>query len=221
MKLQTLSLAAMLALAGPAFADTVVLDAFTFKPAKKVTTLDLGDAANSRADIRAGQFSGLLNGNSFTTYCTDLPQNIRFGVTYTDFSVVSGLTAWGAQKSKDLDRMMSSAMMSGVPTDSAQSAAVQAAIWEVIYEKPGNPYDLGAGSFKVTSADASTQNYMNGIPWGSISQTPIAYHVDKLYSREHQDLMVITQVPEPGSLALLTAGLVGIGFISRRRAKEG
>jgi hypothetical protein len=36
----------------------------------------------------------------------------------------------------------------------------------------------------------------------------------------HQDLIFTTAVPEPGTYALLGAGLVCVGFLSRRRASK-
>jgi hypothetical protein len=220
MKLKTLSLAALLAVAGPSWADSVLLEAFSFKPPTRVTTVDLSDPANDRTDFRTGQLRGLLNGHDFVTYCTDLAQDIRFGVAYADFFVVPGEVAWGPDKARDLGRVMTAALMSGLPTSAPQSAAVQAAIWEVIYEQPGNPYHLGAGTFKVTSADGPTQQYMDMIPWGEITQVPVQYRVDKLEHREIQDLLLVNQVPEPGTLMMLVAGLVGIGTVVRRRSAD-
>lgn len=213
MKLKTLAIAASLAASAPAFADSVILDDFTFPPG-----LPLSVSAPAYSGP-AGQFTGLLNGNSFVTYCTDLAQTFQFDVLYTDYSVVSGVTAWGAQKSLDLDKLISAAIGSGVPTDNAQSAAVQAAVWEVIYETSGT-YDLGSGSFIGTSSDAGVQTYLNSINWAGIAAGPVTHHVDQLYSRSHQDFMVTTPVPEPGTYALLLAGLAGIGFVARRRSRR-
>src|SRR6218665_1835874 len=147
MKIKTLALAAALAVAAPAFADTVNLTGFTFPPGSSVT------AGAPNYSGQAGQFTGTLNGNSFVTYCTDIEQSFSFNTNYTDYSVVDGVTAWGAAKSQDLDRAVSAFMTAGYPWDSATSATAQSVIWEIIYET-SNTYDFSAGTFTVTSGDS-------------------------------------------------------------------
>jgi len=212
MKIKTLAIAAAVAVAAPAFADTVNLSGFTFDPATSVSV------SSPNYSGRAGQFTGLLNGNSFLTYCTDLSQTFNFNTNYTDYSVVDGVSVWGAQKSLDLDRWISWLDQSGYPINAAMSAASQAAVWEILYEGSGS-YDLAAGTFMGTSGDAATQDYMNSVNWAGLSSVTVTLHVDQLYSREHQDFLVTTPVPEPSTYALFVAGLAGIGFIARRRSR--
>ena len=72
MKIKTLALAAALAVAAPAFADTVNLSGFTFPPGSPV------NAGAPNYSGLAGQFTGTLNGNSFVTFCTDIAQQFSF-----------------------------------------------------------------------------------------------------------------------------------------------
>ena len=213
MKIKTLALAAALAVAAPAFADTVNLSGFTFTPATSVTV------SSPNYSGQAGQFMGLLNGNSFLTYCTDVLQTFHFNTTYTDYSVVDGVTAWGAQRSLDLDRLISQTDTEGLPISAAMSAAIQSAVWEILYENSGT-YDLAAGTFQATSADAATQEYLDTLNWAGLPNFAVTLHVDQLYSREHQDFLVTTPVPEPSTYALFAAGLAGIGFVARRRSRR-
>lgn len=213
MKIKTLALAAALAVAAPAFADTVNLTDFTFAPATSVTV------SSPNYSGQAGQFTGFLNGNSFLTYCTDLSQTFNFNTNYTDYSVVDGVTVWGAQKSLDLDRWISQLDSDGYPIDAAMSAAAQSAVWEILYETSGS-YDLASGTFQATSADAATQGYLNSVNWAGLPNFAVTLHVDQLFSREHQDFLVTTPVPEPSTYALFAAGLAGIGFIARRRSRR-
>lgn len=213
LRLKQVALAAALAVSGSAFADTVNLSGFTYNPASPLTVAVPGYSG------AAGQMSGTLDGNSFVTYCTDLSQTFTFG-TDLEYSVVDGVAAWGAARSLALDQAMSAVVSSGWPTNATDSAVVQAAVWEILYETSGT-YAFGSGSFIATSASASVQNVMNSVDpwaWNWLQTVPVTVHVSQLYSREHQDFMVLTPVPEPGTYAMLLAGLGAIGFVARRRA---
>lgn len=205
------ALAASAALAAPAFADTVNLSNYTYPPA---ATLSVTSPAYSGG---AGQFSGLLNGNSFETYCTELTQSFSFNTSYT-YSIVSGVTAWGAARSTALDRVLSGALAAGWPSNATQSAVVQAAVWEVLYETSGS-YSFASGTFTATSGTGAVQAALNLVDpyWSSLGSIPITVHADQLFNERHQNFLVMTPVPEPGTYAMMLAGLGLMGVIARRR----
>jgi hypothetical protein len=208
--------AACLALAASyAHADNVLINGFTFNPAVDISV------ATPNYSGPAGQFSGLLNGASFTTYCTDLLQPFSFGTLYTDYTTVDGVAAWGAQKSADLDRAFSAFAAAGAPLSASTSAVAQAIVWEILNET-GPTYDLSSGSFAATSGDATAQSYFTNSAaiFAVIAATPITVHASQLYSRSEQDFVVLTPVPEPSTYALMLAGLAGIGFVARRRTQR-
>ncbi|HMX16773.1 MAG TPA: PEP-CTERM sorting domain-containing protein [Rhodocyclaceae bacterium] len=217
MKLQSMvkgiaAVAIATAFAGPALADTVKLTNYAFTPAKSIQTS--GPSYNGGA----GEFVGTLNGNSFATFCTDLAQSFSFNTTYTDYSVVDGVLAWGAAKSLSMDKAISYMLAAGGPTNANNSAAYQAMIWEVLYETSGT-FSFTSGTFKASSTNAAAQTALNGINWGAIATQAVTYSVDQLYSPRHQDFLVYAPVPEPESYAMMLAGLGVMGAIARRRTR--
>jgi hypothetical protein len=223
MRRQALSLIAAAALAfsaSQASADSVELSGFEFNPASIISVDSAAPGTVvSYTNIEAGEFAGTLNGASFLTYCTELTQTVAFNVVYNDYSVVSGVTAWGAAKSLAIDHLMSAALGGGFPTNADQSIAIQAAIWEILYET-GPTYDFSTGSFTASSINGTTQGVLDALDFSFAASFPITVHVDQLQSPSAQDFLVVTEVPEPSTYALMFAGLVGMGFVARRRQQQ-
>ncbi len=210
-KYKSIVAAAALAVAGPVLADTVNLTGFTFPPASVVL---VGLPAYQG---EAGEFTGTWNSNSFVAFCGEVTQGLGFNVNM-NYTLVSGAARFGAQKATDLSRLYTAAF-SGV-TNSSTSAAFQTAAWEIIYEA-GTSYSLTAGVFKGGAkygGDTATVNAMTAINSVLLNLGSYApnYQVNALVNRQLQDLIVV-EVPEPGTYALLLAGLAGVGFIARRR----
>jgi hypothetical protein len=209
-------------------ADTVKLDGYTYSPASAVdVAINLsGRARDLTYSGQAGEFSGTLNGASFTTYCLDLYENFSFGTAYTDYHMAS----IAADVAYDMGRLITK--YSGMVDDAVKSAAFQVALWEITYETE-NKYDLSKGSFRETDEDGDVRKTAQG--WLSDLGTQNNVQVSKLesdgyYSSRHrwvaghQDFLVVTPittpVPEPSTYALLAAGLLGIGFVARRRIPQ-
>lgn len=214
MKIRHAFLASTLALATslPATAATVRLTDFTYSPAASVTV----GAPNYSG--RAGQFVGTLDGQAFETFCMDLLQDFRFNETYT-YSVVDGVTAWGATRSSAIDKVFSYAIANNLPSNAATSATVQSALWEVLYET--NPaYGFASGAFRASSSNSGTQTQLNAWDWNAVMSTRITHHASQLFHPQRQDFAVVSRVPEPASVAMLGLGMLGVLSLARVRTRR-
>ncbi len=205
------------AVAGP---HTVVLNGFTYGSPTVMTVQSVAPGTPiAPFSVHAGQYSGLLDGNPFLSFCVELTQYLSFGASYGDYTIVDGATAWGAAKSATFDRLFSTLFASHVPSDASSSAMAQAAVWEVLYETSPS-YGFTSGTFSTGNA-MTAQMQASGFDWAAIAATPIRWHVDLLHSPTAQDLVLVRPfaVPEPGTVALGVLGLVALaGTVRRKKA---
>lgn len=233
MNLKLAYVAGAMVMTGPAFGITVNFTDFTFgSPAIGVAV-----SGNQTYNGQAGEFEGFLGGSPsasatadaadmnipepysvgglpFTAYCAELTQGISFGVDYS-YGQATGAAYFRALKAAALSRLFTGA--AGFVTNKSTSGAFQAAVWEIIYE-PGTGYDLTSGLFKaapVSGLDAPNFTFINSILI-SLDSYGANYQIDVLTNPDSQDL-VVGSIPEPGTWALLAAGLGVIGVVSRRR----
>jgi len=218
--------------AGQASAITVNMSDFRFGTPENVDMQ--GIEGSPSYDGAAGQFTGsFLNGpaptaslrfqatqavapTSFVAWCAELTQTFNFGVTY-EYQQVSGASYFGATKAADLSRLFTAAQ--GFVVDSFTSAAMQAGIWEIIYEH-GESFSLTGGTFKGAPEKAAGQGAFDKI--NGFLMNLDAYNadarIDVLSNSDQQDFLVAT-IPEPETWMLFGMGLGVIGLLRRRRAR--
>ena len=110
------------------------------------------------------------------------------------------------------------------PGSGFAAAAIQLGIWESKYDT--GPWDIGNGSFKATNLDAGTRSALDTF-FAAIDGAAAldGQYVMTLEAAGAQDMITgdpppPSDVPEPGTLALLGAAFVGL-VTTRRRAGQG
>jgi len=205
-------------------------------------------ATNAGGSVTAsvGAFNGLsgasapYNTDAFITYCVELTQNLSIGALHSNYTLMDGAvyfsrTAVGS--TVVVDRLVNLfSFLGGIkaPTSRTESAAIQLAVWESIYEGntafgsvDGNVSGIGAGTFAATNNGTTLAaiDAANVILTGARNFTgPGLFSIQVLSSSANQDLLVLTQlrdvgrvIPEPATLALTMAALLGVGVVTRRR----
>ncbi len=225
-----LPLLGALALASPGYAVTVNMSDFTFGDPADVSMT--GTDGSPSYEGSAGQFGGSLGDGSgaasalrlqlaapsrtsFVAWCAELTQSFSFGVTY-EYTLVSGASHFGTERATDLSRLFTAAQ--GFVVDKFTSAAMQAGIWEIIYEKSPS-FSLTGGTFTGAPQEAAGQSAFNTVNRFLVdlaTYKPDA-RIDVLENAAQQDFLVATTVPEPQTWMLFGVGLGLVGLLRRRR----
>lgn len=164
---------------------------------------------------------------SFASYCAQLSE-VFSGSSQTGYSIASSSNPLNMppvdgykldQVSKLMAFSYSGSGFGSNPNDT-QEAAIQAAVWEILYEPNGTGwggFDLGTGSFQAaltggqTTAFGTITAWVTGGATVGAGYTPYAL----LTKGGSQDFLV--PVPEPEAYGLALAGLGVVAFMLRRR----
>ena len=110
------------------------------------------------------------------------------------------------------------------PTTAAAAAAIQLGIWESKYDDDKHGWDIGKGLFKATDVETDTKDFLASV-FRVIDSTASlgSQWVMTLGATGAQDMITgdppASDVPEPGTLALLAAAAIGL-VSTRRRASS-
>lgn len=153
----------------------------------------------------SGQIT-LLNtntpGGSLATWCIDIKDWLQSSGTFSTGTYLTGTFA----------NQVNALLTHVLPTLASNynaSSALQVAIWKAEY---GSGLNLTAPTAVLQLADTFLSNVTSG-QWKADTSMQVAVLAG---GGHNQDQAYLTAVDEPGSLAVLGAGLIGVGLITRR-----
>ncbi len=174
----------------------------------------------------AGRF--LFNGTnldtnapySALTFCADIFRGVNTG----DY-LISPLSSISANvtRQQQLAALLihADAVINAAPdylARNATAAALQLAMWEVIYEDGANPYTVRSGNFSTdfyfTDLWDEVDSYLTNVTAGTWAAS--ASQGGVLLSQENQSqLFAINAVPEPATWLTMLLGFIGVGIGTR------
>jgi hypothetical protein len=189
---------------------------------------DQGDTTSTQA----GGFR-LTNGtDNFIAWCLDVLDTLGNNQTYTPTVTPFDDYPLGQERIDNIQKLFNTAYSGVDLTNSAagnvQSAAFQVALWEIVYEAPdATSFDVNSGNFFLQSASTAVKNqannYLLGLGGSNTSNYQLTFwESDSLLPKpkpDRQDLVTATVVPLPPAILMLLSGLLGLGFLSRRRSR--
>lgn len=219
---------------------SLTLGSFEHAGAPGGTVFGYGSPVSAGLGALSASFDDGFGAQSFLVYCVDLfsaAGAFGTGYQYDKIDFVQGDFA-AALEPANITALSKLFTFNGGAsnTNAASSAGMQLAVWELLYDGEGG--SLSTGNFKAGSAPAASVLWANTLLAGAATTTAgykISLFADEAYSFKptHQNYITATAnfgdscgvgnneicstVPEPTSLALTMAGLVGIAVAKRKK----
>ena len=228
-------------------AASVMLNSWAFGTSWNRVSVSAPNHTGAAGGFRGSvSFSGTENGfngslDDFVTYCVEIDEGFGFSaVPMTNYSVVAGAAYGKWDNANNTGNLAANTAMrlgqllsyvdgtAGAVDSSAESTALQLAIWNVIYDTDST---VTAGSFMEKSRSAynayADTLLLNSATWRGTLDVFVLSRPGKqdfVLTREARPLvpnsLQRSNVPEPASLALVAAALAAAGAASRRRRRR-
>jgi hypothetical protein len=222
---------AVLATAAVAAADTVSMR-FVSPGAGRTATIRVN---GNQYNVHAGELNHMITARSgatgpalgaLATYCVDVAEWVSYQSRVydvnelTDAPVATGGNGMDQHKADAIGRLYTFANGQEHAGDNNFAAAFQIAIWEVVadLDTPTTSMSVAAGDFKAWNLNSGTTGYLTTLLAAATDDAiDVNTRILALTNDGAQDQMFQVAIPLPTTGALAAVGLLGAGFVGRRR----
>jgi hypothetical protein len=183
----------------------------------------------TKGTTNGGEFSVHDSGGNklFETFCLEKDEYISLGVNYLVGSITTDAIRGGINTNSNdpldpktgyLFYKYTIGQLNGYLDDDTSANALQEVIWFIEEELTGKIYNDLSDKAKIfyNDAGANAESSLWGVKVLNMYQ---GYNAQGLPTGFVQDQLVYQHAPEPGTLFLVGAGLLGLGAKFRRRKK--
>ena len=206
---KTLLTAACLAIvaAMPAYAGPVTYSSYSVLNNQTVT---LSDTKLGIKDEVGGSGQVTLNGTDtpggmIATWCVDIADRLQDSGSFTTGSFLTGTVG------NKVNALMTH-VIPDLATNSDSSSALQVAVWTARYDGTGLSVSAPANVLSLANS------YLSNVATGAWKADPRMGVAVLAGGGSNQDQAYLTAVPEPASVAVVAASLLGLGLVRRKRA---
>ena len=208
---RTYLIAALVALAALLSASVARADFMTFlgKGRTSVVRIHAPGLVSDGRRVYAGEYRVRFRDVDYPAYCVD----IDAWAGSSEVTIQGPDTLRNGDKVAYLFETYAPQVSSGV-----EAAGLGVAIWEVLYETPGNAFDPLHGYFRISDNPA-----VASVALALLANLPDSYsphpYTAVLVSPCKQDMLIFggPGIPEPAALSLIALGAVGVVVRRRRR----
>ena len=215
---RTLIAAAALAMAGAVSAAPTNISFISADPVPQVVSTVSFDSGVSTSNVSVLEYivSSTTPAGTFATFCLEPFHHLAFPWTYDNAGTFTTAQADALSMLFTGANWRSWDSSNDGVTQDFQRAGLGLAVWDIMQD--GGAFNLASGTFSVVDDGFGGAGVAFANAAYAAGNTSMTANLIRLSDPIKQDLVMA--VPEPGTYALMIAGLLSVGFVARRRKRS-